>query len=109
MSRTSWSPAFHGRLGDPEQQVLLAGDPLELLDQLLGHPDLGAGVDPVHGGDQQLDQRVGDLPFPAVQQRRQQGQRHLRRVSAQVAGRLDRRPRPPGGDHLRGDVGEHAG
>lgn len=48
------------RLGDREQDVLLARDPLEGVDQLLGHPLLGAGANPVHRGDQQVHQRVGD-------------------------------------------------
>jgi len=41
--------------------------PGDLGDELLPRPGLGAGVDRVHRGDQQLDQGVGDLPLPAVQ------------------------------------------
>ncbi len=53
-----------GGLGQPEEDALLAPDPLELVDQLVGHPLLGPGVDQMHDADQQLDQGVGDLPFP---------------------------------------------
>jgi hypothetical protein len=58
-------------LGDREQQVLLAGDPFERVDQFLGDLPVRAGADPVHGRDQQLDQGVGDLPKAGVQQRRE--------------------------------------
>jgi hypothetical protein len=66
----------HRGLGDAEQQILVAGNPLELLDLLVGDPKLGVGIDPVDRRAQQLDQRVGDLPTPAEKQRRQQCQLH---------------------------------
>ena len=59
-------PGIYGRLSHAEQQVLLAGDPPKLLDQLLGHLHLDTGVDPMHRRDQQPHQRVGDLPLPVV-------------------------------------------
>jgi hypothetical protein len=100
--------SVHSCLREPEQQVLLAGNPLELLDQFLGHLHLGAGVDSMHRGNQQLDQHVGDLPLKRVQQRRQQGQRHSWRVLAQVARRFHRRASPPASNDLRRNAGEHA-
>ena len=42
------------------------------------------GTDAVHRGDQQLDQGVGDLPFPGMQQRREQGQFHRIGMLTQV-------------------------
>jgi hypothetical protein len=68
-----------------------------------------ARADPVHRGDQQVDQAVGHLPLTFPQQRRQQGHRRLRGLpqpAAQVRRRLHRGPRPPPGHHLRRDVGE---
>jgi len=74
------------RLGDLEQDVFLAAHPLEGVDQLGGDLLLCPGGDPVHGGDQQVHQRVGDLPFPLVQQRCQQRQPQRHRVRTQVRG-----------------------
>jgi hypothetical protein len=54
-------------LGDGEQQVLLTGHALERVDQFLGDFPVGTGADPMHRGDQQLHQGVGDLPQPRVQ------------------------------------------
>jgi len=73
-----------GRGGDREQDVLLAGDPLEGVDEFLGDSAVGAGGDPVHRGNQQVDQGVGELAFPGGQQRREQGQPQLLGVAAQM-------------------------
>jgi hypothetical protein len=53
------------RVGDPEQDALLALDPPERVDQLSGDPPLGPRADPVDSRDQQVHQRVGDLPSAA--------------------------------------------
>jgi hypothetical protein len=95
-------------LGEAEQQRLLPGDLAELADQFLGDFPLGAGAEPVHGGDQQVRQGVGDLPLPLVYQRGQQGQRQRLRVAAQMRRGFHRGAGPPGGDYLRRDAGEHA-
>jgi hypothetical protein len=58
-------PLQRGR-GDRDQKVLLARNSLERVDQFLGDLPVRAGADPVHRGDQQLDQGVGDLPQPGV-------------------------------------------
>jgi hypothetical protein len=92
-----------GRCGDPEQDALLAGHPVEVGDELAGDLLLGPGIDPVHGRDEQVGQRVGDLPLPAVHQGRQQGQPDLLRMGPQVAGCLGRGAGPPGRQHLRRD------
>jgi hypothetical protein len=96
-------------LGDAEQDVLLAGDPFERVHQFLGDSAVCAGANAVHGGDQQLDQGVGDLPQPVVQQRRQQRQHQRLGVVPQVRRGLHRRPDLPRRDHARGDVGEQPG
>ena len=97
--------------GDAEQDVLLARHLLrDVGDELLPGSGLGAGVDPVHCGDQQLGQAVGDLPLPAVQVGGQQRPADLARmVIAQMARRLHRGPRPPPGHDLRRDAGEQPG
>ncbi|NUP23699.1 MAG: hypothetical protein HOZ81_48115 [Streptomyces sp.] len=69
-----------GGIGDLEQDVLLPVHPLDRVDQLLGHLAVGPRLDPMHGGAQQLDQRVGDLTFPLVDERRQQQVSELARV-----------------------------
>jgi hypothetical protein len=61
----------------------------------------------VHGGDEQVDQGVGDLPLPAPQVGGQQRHHDLGRVGAQVAGCLGRDPGPPACQHLRGHVVEY--
>lgn len=94
------------RLGDGEQNVLLARHPLEGVDQLVRHLLLGACADPVHRGDQQVHQRVRDLALPLHQQRGQQGHGRLVRPAAQVRRRFDGRPLPPGCQHLRRYVRE---
>jgi hypothetical protein len=94
------------RLGHLEQDVLLARDPFQLGDELVHHPGLRAGVDPVHRGDQQVHERVSDLPLPAVQQGGQQRELDGVLVLTQVAGSLHGGSRPPRSEHLRGDIGE---
>jgi len=54
-------------LGDLAQQHGLVPDPLERSHHLLGHPPVRSGVDRMHRGDQQLHQRVDDLPLPLHQ------------------------------------------
>lgn len=77
-SRSVFSPATGKRQGlaydlvglvdggrrQAEEDALLAADLLQLGGELLLHPPLGAGVDLVGQGDQQLDQSVGDLRLP---------------------------------------------
>ncbi|MDT0543025.1 hypothetical protein RND15_09860 [Streptomyces sp. DSM 41529] len=94
------------RLGELEEDVLLARYLLERVDELLGDLLLRPRPDPVHGRDQQLHQRVGDLPLPLVQQSGQQGHPQRYRVRPQVGRRLDRGPCLPAGYDLRRDVDE---
>ena len=99
-------PGRPQRLGHLEQDVLLARHPLQLRHELVGHLRVRAGVDPVHGRDEQVDQGVSDLPLTAVQVGGQQRHHDLGRVGAQVAGRLGCDPGPPAREHPRGHVGE---
>lgn len=62
----------------------------------------------MHGGNQQLDQRVGDLQFAPVNQRREQRQRQRLRVAAQMRRRFDCGPRPPLLEDLRYNIREQA-
>ncbi|WP_331764226.1 hypothetical protein OH786_38600 (plasmid) [Streptomyces atratus] len=94
------------RLGELEEDVLLARHLLERVDELLGDLLLRPRPDPVHRGDQQLHQRVGDLPLPLMQQRGQQRHPQRHRVRPQVGRRLHSGPRPPSGHDLRRDVDE---
>jgi hypothetical protein len=96
------------RIGHPEQQPLLALHPLERVHQLASHPALGAGPDPVHRGQQQGHQRIGDLAAATVQQRRQQRHLKLRRMRPGVAGRLSHRLVPPLPHDPRRHVAEQA-
>lgn len=95
-------------LGHLEQDVLLTRHPLQLRHEIAGHLGVGTGIDPMHRGDQQIDQRVSDLPRPAVHIRRQQRHLHLMRMRPQVRGRLGRHPRPPRRQHLRRHIREQA-
>jgi hypothetical protein len=80
--------------------------PLELLDQLVGDLLLGPAVDLVNGLVEQLHERVGDLALAQMQQRGEQHQPNRLIVASEMTGRLDRGPRPPRGDDVRGDPGE---
>ena len=97
---------LQGGLGHLEQDVLLARYPLQLRHEVAGHLGVRAGIDPVHGRDEQVGQGVGDLPLAAVQVGGQQRHHDLVRVGAQVTGRLGRDPGPPARQHLRRDIGE---
>jgi hypothetical protein len=55
-------------LGDLTEHGVLARDPAEIPDELLDDLLVGVGVDAVQGGDEQPDQRVGDLPLTFEQQ-----------------------------------------
>ncbi|WP_326637263.1 hypothetical protein OIE67_05475 [Nonomuraea fuscirosea] len=96
-------------VGDLEQDVLLSVHRLNALISSLVTLAVGPRLDPMHGGDQQFHQRVGDLPLSLLDQRRQQEHRQLARMCAHVGGRLHRCPGPPGGQHLGRHVGEQSG
>ncbi len=93
-------------LGQPEQDVLLAPDPSELVDQFLGHSPLGPGVDQMYDANQQLGEGVGDLPLSSPHQRGQQGEPGRRRMPTEVTRGFRGRPGSPRGDHFRGNISE---
>jgi hypothetical protein len=97
------------RLGEPEQDALLAAHPAQVGHQLALDAPLGARVDPVHQRDQQLDQAVGDLRRAGVAQRGQQREPHRPGPGAQVGRVLGRGSRPPGRHELLGRVVEQVG
>jgi len=90
-------------LGDAVQHRVLVAHAFVLLDYLLGDLLVGVGVDLVHRRVQQLHERVGDFPLTQVQQRGEQDQADRLVVAGEVAGRLDRGPRPPRRDDVRRD------
>lgn len=90
-------------LGDAVQHRVLVAHALELLDDLLGDLAVSVGVDLVHRRVQEFHDRVGDLALAQMQQRGEQDQADRLVVAGEVAGRLDRGPRPPRGDDVRGD------
>jgi hypothetical protein len=48
------------RVSKLEEQVLLAGDPLEILEQLVLDPPFGPGVDSMNRFNKQLDERINE-------------------------------------------------
>ena len=98
-----------GRLGDLAQQRLLAGDALEVLDELGDDLLLGARVDPMHRRDQQLREASVTSRSRSVQQGAEQRELRRRRMLAQMNRRLDRRAGSPPSDDPRVDTVEQAG
>ena len=97
------------RLGQPEQDAVLAPDPAQVGEQLGLDPALGPAVDAVNQGDEQLDEAVGDLRRATPAQCRQQAQAHPRRGAPQVRGVAAGGTGLPGGDHLVGHIFEQVG
>ena len=88
------------RLGDAEEDVLLAVHALERVDELLGDLLLRARPDPMHGRDQQVHERVGDLSLALAQQRRHQRKAQRLGMRPQMRRRLDGRPGAPADDDV---------
>ena len=97
---------LQGRFGDLAEHRVLAADAAEILDELRDDLLLGTRVDAVDRRDQQLRERVSDLPLAHHQQRAQQRELRRLRMLPQMAGRLDRRAGAPARNDDRGDVGE---
>lgn len=95
-----------GRPGHPEQDPLLAADPLEVSDQLGVHLALRGVGQLLDHPDQQRHQRVGDLTEPRRTQHRQQRQPHRTGPVSQVGGVLAGGPLPPHCQHRRGRFGQ---
>ena len=78
-----------GGAGHLEQEALLAADALEVVQQLLLDPVLGAGADVVHGLDQQVGRGVGDGATTQMNVGGEPGMAGRLGVAAQLVGRLD--------------------
>ena len=95
--------------GELEQQRGLAGHALEVGDQLALDALLGLGADTVHGGDQQLDQRVGDLAPAHVAEGGKQREPDRVRMAAKFMQFLDPDPAAVGQQHPRWHAVEQVG
>jgi hypothetical protein len=80
------------RSGQLEQNVLLAGDALELIEQLPLHLALGMSRDAMDGFDQQIDQAIGERTAAQVCEGGKGGQPQRLGMPAQLVWRLDRDP-----------------
>ena len=76
--------------GELEQQRRLAGDTLEVGDQLAFDPLFGLGADAVDGGDQKIDQGIGNLASAHMAEGREQRQPERRGMAAQLVQFLGR-------------------
>ena len=94
------------RRGELEQQRRLAGNALEVSDQLVLDPFLRRGADAMDGSDQQIDQRVGDLASAHMAKGCKQRQSDRRRMAAQLVQFLGRDTAPVCQQNLGRKVGE---
>ena len=94
----------HARRGELEQQRRLAGNALEVSDQLALDPFLRRGADAMHGSDQQIDQRVGDLASAHMAEGCNQRQPGRRRMAAQLVQFLGRNAPPIGQQNLGREI-----
>jgi len=99
--------ALEGGVDHPGEDAALARHVRQLADQLLLHPPLGPGVDPVDEPDQQLHQAVDKLCLPRPAQRRQQRVPPRLRAAGEVRGVHAGRTRPPGSDDPVRGAAEH--
>lgn len=88
------------RRGQLEQERGLARDALQVGDQLALDPLLGLGGDAVHGGDQEVDERVGDLATAHVAEGGEQGDPCRRGMAPQLMQLLGGDASPIGEEHL---------
>ena len=79
-----------GGPGELEQEVLLAGHALQVVEQFAVHPAFGTRADMVNGLDQEVDQVFGQLAAAEMHEGREPGEPRRFRVSAQLIGGLDR-------------------
>jgi hypothetical protein len=80
----------HGARFRRMNQVLLAADALQVVEQLTVHAAFGPGADLVNGLGQEVDQVVGQLPAAEVHEGREPGEARRFGVSPQLMGSLDR-------------------
>jgi len=96
----------HAGGGQLEQQRGLAGDALEVGDQLALHPLLGPAADATHGGDEQVGEAVGDLAPAHLAEGGEQHEADRVRMPAQLVQLLDADPAAVGEQHARGHAVE---
>ena len=89
-SRTIPSGSVEGGPGELEEEVLLAADALQVVEQFAVHPAFGPRADMVNGLGQEVDQVVGQLAAAEVHEGREPGEPRRFGVSAQLIGGLDR-------------------
>ena len=74
-----------GRIGQLEEDVRLAGHALEILEQCVAYAALRLCVDPMHGVDEQVGERIGDRAAAQVSEGRKPGEPLLLGVTAEFA------------------------
>ena len=89
-SRTIPSGSVEGGPGELEQEVLLAGHALQVVEQFAVHPAFGTCADMVDSLDQEVDQVIGQLALAEMHKGREPGEPRRFRVSAKLIGGLDR-------------------
>ena len=73
-----------------EQEILLAGDTLEVVEQFALDLPLGARADVMDGLDEQIDQVIGQCPAAQMHESRKPGEPGRLRMAAQFVGGLGR-------------------
>ena len=85
---------FEGGAGEVEQQVLLAGDAFQIVEQLALHPALGARADVMNGLDQKIGQVVRQHPAVQMPESGEPCEPGRLRMAAEFVGRLGCDPPP---------------
>jgi hypothetical protein len=85
---------LQGRAGNLEQQVLLAGDALQIVEQLAINPMLGTGSNVVDGLDEKVDQVIGQRPAAQMDEGRKPCEPGRLRMPAQLIRGLGRDTSP---------------
>jgi hypothetical protein len=81
---------IEGGPGEAEEEVLLAADALQVVEQLTVHAALSPCSDLVNGLGQKVDQVVGQLSATEVHEGREPGEARRFGVSPKLMGSLDR-------------------
>lgn len=85
---------LQGRAGDLEQQVLLAGDAFQIVEQLAIDPMLGTCSDVVDGFDEQVYQIIGQCPAAQMHEGCKPSEPGWLRMPAELVGGFGRDPPP---------------
>ena len=95
--------------GQLKQQAVLAGHPLQVLEQFAFDPPFGPGTDAMDSVQKQVDQRVCEFALAEVTEDGQQRQPQWRRVTPQFIGCFDGQPLPVALEDLGRDALEQLG